>query len=180
MCHPWNLALRGTLLGVKLFCYSQKISTFLADELSHCEPCTQQAAEWMCVVQAAISEIEQWQSYSQIENLWSYLPMETVSVPFKKQTFVMNYYIELRCSSFLSTVRCDFSNSMMWELLTNAESWFFNYRNHFLLTHSFCLWVQIHPLLCLVLLIPSYSLLELIPSHYLSQLLELSLGLQEV
>lgn len=117
---------------------------------------------------------------SQIENSWSYLPLETVSVPFKKQTFAMSYYIELRCSSSFSTVKCDFSNSMMWELLTNAECWFFDYRNHSLLTHAFPLWVQIHPLFCLVLLIPFYSLLELIPCHYLSQLLELSLGPQEM
>lgn len=63
--------------------------------------------------------------------------METVSVPFKKQTFAMSYYIDLRCSSSFSAVRCDFSNSMMWELLTNAECWFFDHRNHSPLTHSF-------------------------------------------
>lgn len=72
---------------------------------------------------------------------------------------------------------------MMWELLTNAEYWFSDYSTTeitlFFLTLSL-LQVQIHPLPCLVLLIPSYSLLELIPCHYLSQLLESSLGLQEV
>lgn len=53
--------------------------------------------------------------------------MGSVSVPFKKPAFAMTYYIELRCSIFFSTVRCDFSNSMMWELLTNAEYWFSDY-----------------------------------------------------
>lgn len=48
-----------------------------------------------------------------------------LSVPFKNQTFAMSYYTELRCSSFFSTVKCNFSNSMVWELLTNAECWFF-------------------------------------------------------
>lgn len=83
----------------------------------------------ICVGKADISEI--WQrSYSQIQSLWSYwqrLPMESVSVPFKKQTFAMSVYIDLRCSSFFSTLRCNFSNSMMWELLTNAECWFSDY-----------------------------------------------------
>ena len=133
----------------------------------------------ICVGKADISDIWQRQSYSQIQNLWSYwqrVPMETASVPFKKQTFAMSYYMELRCSSFFSTVRCDF-------LLTNAECWFSDYSASeitlLFLTLSF-LKVQIHPLPCLVLLIPFYSLLEFIPCHYLSQLLESSLGLQEV
>lgn len=109
--------------------------------------------------------------------------MEAVTIPFQKQTFSMSYYTELRCSSFFCAVRCDFSISMMWELLTNAECWFSDYGateiTLLFLTLSL-LQVQIHPVPCLVLLIHSYSLLKLIPYHYLSQLLQSSLGLRGV
>jgi len=150
------------------------------------DPVPQQAAELYCCWKSRYLRalaVAILQSNSDFMVLLAKSANENCECSFKKQTFAMNYYTELRCSSFSSTVRCEFSNSMMWELLTNAERWFSDYSateiTLLFLTLSL-LQDQIHPLPCLVLLIPSYSLLELIPCHYLSQLLESSLGLREV
>lgn len=160
--YPGNLALKGIHWGVKLLCYSLRVSTFLSRDLPHHEPCHAASCRVISVGKADISQIWQWQSCSQIQTLWpcwQRVPMETVSVPCKKQTFAMSYYIELRCSSFFSTVRCDLSNSMMWGLLTKVECWFSDYTvtEMTLLFYTLSLLQdQIHPLPCLLLLIPFY------------------------
>lgn len=158
-----------------------RVSTFLSRELPHHEPCHTASCRLVFVLEKQILQRSgsgnltvKFRLYGPIGKecqlkLWVFL--------LKKQTFVMSYYIELRCSSFFSTVRSDFSNSMMCELLTNAECWFPDYSateiTLVFLTISL-LQVQIHPLPCLVLLSPLTRCW-----NYLSQLLEPSLGLQE-
>lgn len=167
VCNPWNLALRGTPLGVKLALQPKSFNLLVRWAVSPWTLYTASCKVDLCWTSSHFRP-SSGNLIVKLRIYGSYLQLETVSVPFKKQTFAMSYYIELWCSSFFSTVKCDFSNSVMWKLLTNAERWFFDYRNHSPLTHTFPLGVQIHPLLCLVLLIPSYPQLELIACLYLS------------
>lgn len=139
VCYPWNLALRGTSLGVKLFGYSQRISTFLSDELSRWTLYTASCRVDLCWTRSHFRYLASSGNLIEslsIENLWSYLPLETVSVPFKKQTFAMSYYIELRCS--VSSLRLNVISQIAWcGNCWQMQCWFFDYRNHSPLTHAF-------------------------------------------
>lgn len=109
----------------------------------------------ICAVKADISETRKWK-------LWSFqlrFPLETESVPIKKKMFDRSYYTELSCYHSFSKVRFDFSNSVLWALLTNAEHLFSGYSDAEIIIFLPLspLQVQIHPQSYLFLLVPSKS-----------------------